>query len=61
MESLKKLSDEKLPGMGTRSHSSICSEGHESKKNGKDFLLLCTHFKLTTVYIHLFSVSHYSD
>uniref|UniRef100_A0A9J7ZUC7 Rp1 like 1a n=1 Tax=Cyprinus carpio carpio TaxID=630221 RepID=A0A9J7ZUC7_CYPCA len=32
-ESLKKLSDEKLPGMGTRSHSSICSEGHESKKN----------------------------
>ncbi|XP_067224570.1 retinitis pigmentosa 1-like 1 protein [Chanodichthys erythropterus] len=33
MESLKKLSDEKLPGMGTRSHSSICSEGHESKKN----------------------------
>ncbi|KAK2879157.1 hypothetical protein Q8A67_019948 [Cirrhinus molitorella] len=33
MESLKKLSDEKLPGMGARSHSSICSEGHESKKN----------------------------
>ncbi|XP_077094830.1 uncharacterized protein rp1l1a [Siphateles boraxobius] len=33
MESLKKLSDEKLPGMRTRSHSSICSEGHESKKN----------------------------
>ncbi|XP_073683623.1 uncharacterized protein rp1l1a [Garra rufa] len=33
MDSLKKLSDEKLPGMGTRSHSSICSEGHESKKN----------------------------
>ncbi|XP_056332382.1 retinitis pigmentosa 1-like 1 protein [Danio aesculapii] len=33
MESLKKLSDEKLPGVGTRSHSSICSEGHESKKN----------------------------
>ncbi|XP_016296175.1 uncharacterized protein rp1l1a [Sinocyclocheilus anshuiensis] len=33
MESLKKLSDEKLPGMGTRSHSSVCSEGHESKKN----------------------------
>uniref|UniRef100_A0A8C1M023 Rp1 like 1a n=1 Tax=Cyprinus carpio TaxID=7962 RepID=A0A8C1M023_CYPCA len=33
MESLKKLSDEKLPGMSTRSHSSVCSEGHESKKN----------------------------
>ncbi|XP_016400592.1 retinitis pigmentosa 1-like 1 protein [Sinocyclocheilus rhinocerous] len=33
IESLKKLSDEKLPGMGTRSHSSVCSEGHESKKN----------------------------
>ncbi|KAK7142805.1 hypothetical protein R3I94_012226 [Phoxinus phoxinus] len=33
MDSLKKLSDEKLPGMRTRSHSSICSEGHESKKN----------------------------
>ncbi|KAG1932269.1 retinitis pigmentosa 1-like 1 protein [Pimephales promelas] len=33
MESSKKLSDEKLPGMRTRSHSSICSEGHESKKN----------------------------
>ncbi|XP_059375823.1 uncharacterized protein rp1l1a [Carassius carassius] len=33
MESLKKLSDEKLPGMGSRSYSSVCSEGHESKKN----------------------------
>lgn len=54
MESLKKLSDEMLPGMGTRSHSSICSEGHESKKNGKYFILLCTHFKLTTIYMHLF-------
>ncbi|XP_051501946.1 uncharacterized protein LOC127410774 [Myxocyprinus asiaticus] len=32
-ESTKKLSEERLPGMGTRSQSSICSEGHESKKN----------------------------
>ncbi|XP_052009386.1 uncharacterized protein rp1l1a [Xyrauchen texanus] len=31
MESAKKLSEERLPGMGTRSRSS--SEGHESKKN----------------------------
>ncbi len=54
MESLKKLSDEKLPGMGTRSHSSICSEGHESKKSGNYCILLCTHFKLTTIYMHLF-------
>ncbi|KTG03357.1 hypothetical protein cypCar_00035837 [Cyprinus carpio] len=37
MESLKKLSDEKLPGMSTRSHSSVCSEGHESKKNEKSY------------------------
>jgi len=44
MESSKKLSDEKLPGMRTRSHSSICSEGHESKKNGKYFfLIVCVH------------------
>ncbi|XP_051724955.1 oxygen-regulated protein 1 isoform X2 [Ctenopharyngodon idella] len=54
MESLKKLSDEKLPGMGTRSHSSICSESHESKKNGKYFLLLCLQFRLNIVYIYLF-------
>ncbi|KAL7873085.1 hypothetical protein AOLI_G00121560 [Acnodon oligacanthus] len=33
LENLRKHSEEKLPGMGTRSHSSICSEGHESKKN----------------------------
>ncbi|KAA0710823.1 Retinitis pigmentosa 1-like 1 protein [Triplophysa tibetana] len=32
-ENLRKLSDERLPGMGTRSLSSVCSEGHESKKN----------------------------
>ncbi|XP_051578472.1 retinitis pigmentosa 1-like 1 protein [Myxocyprinus asiaticus] len=32
-ESVKKLSDERLPGMGTRSQSSIYSEGYESKKN----------------------------
>ncbi|KAI4884570.1 hypothetical protein NFI96_010428 [Prochilodus magdalenae] len=33
LENLKKNSEEKLPGMGARSRSSICSEGHESKKN----------------------------
>ncbi|XP_036448533.1 retinitis pigmentosa 1-like 1 protein [Colossoma macropomum] len=33
LENLRKHSEEKLPGMGTRSHSSVCSEGHESKKN----------------------------
>ncbi|KAG9268722.1 retinitis pigmentosa 1-like 1 protein [Astyanax mexicanus] len=33
LENLRKHSDEKLPGMGARSHSSVCSEGHESKKN----------------------------
>ncbi|XP_030634220.1 retinitis pigmentosa 1-like 1 protein [Chanos chanos] len=33
MESLRKHSDEKLPGVGSRSRSSICSEGHDSKKN----------------------------
>ncbi|XP_065110973.1 uncharacterized protein rp1l1a [Paramisgurnus dabryanus] len=33
MDNSKKLSDERLPGMGTRSRSSVCSEGHESKKN----------------------------
>uniref|UniRef100_A0A8B9H4J3 Doublecortin domain-containing protein n=1 Tax=Astyanax mexicanus TaxID=7994 RepID=A0A8B9H4J3_ASTMX len=34
LENLRKHSDEKLPGMGARSRSSVCSEGHESKKNG---------------------------
>ncbi|TRY54191.1 hypothetical protein DNTS_030461 [Danionella cerebrum] len=33
MENLRKLSDERLPGMSARSHSSIFSEGHESRKN----------------------------
>lgn len=33
LENLRKHSDEKLPGMGARSRSSVCSEGHESKKN----------------------------
>nr|XP_055028487.1 retinitis pigmentosa 1-like 1 protein [Misgurnus anguillicaudatus] len=33
MENSKKLPNEMLPGMGTRSRSSVCSEGHESKKN----------------------------
>ncbi|KAI7805066.1 retinitis pigmentosa 1-like 1 protein [Triplophysa rosa] len=33
VENLRTLSDERLPGMGTRSRSSVCSEGHENKKN----------------------------
>ncbi|KAK1171743.1 hypothetical protein AOXY_G6647 [Acipenser oxyrinchus oxyrinchus] len=32
-ESLRKNSEEKLPGLGARSWTSICSESHESKKN----------------------------
>ncbi|KAG7465885.1 hypothetical protein MATL_G00158470 [Megalops atlanticus] len=33
VESLRKSSDEKLPGLGTRSRSSTNSEGQDSKKN----------------------------
>ncbi|XP_047677657.1 retinitis pigmentosa 1-like 1 protein [Tachysurus fulvidraco] len=33
LEHLRKNSEEKLPGIGARSHSSIYSEGHDSKKN----------------------------
>ncbi|KAI5618934.1 retinitis pigmentosa 1-like 1 protein isoform X1 [Silurus asotus] len=33
LENLRKNSEEKLPGIGARSHSSIYSEGHDSKKN----------------------------
>ncbi|KAJ8398053.1 hypothetical protein AAFF_G00431300 [Aldrovandia affinis] len=33
VESFRKNSDEKLPGLGTRSRSSIYSEGQESKRN----------------------------
>lgn len=47
-ENLRKLSDERLPAMGTRSRSSVCSEGQESKKNGK-------HCKRCT------RMNHYSD
>ncbi|XP_058881671.1 retinitis pigmentosa 1-like 1 protein isoform X2 [Acipenser ruthenus] len=32
-ESFKKNSEEKLPGLGARSRTSICSESHESRKN----------------------------
>ncbi|XP_056624810.1 retinitis pigmentosa 1-like 1 protein [Triplophysa dalaica] len=32
-ENLRKRSDERLPGLGARSRSSVCSEGQESKKN----------------------------
>ncbi|XP_058879753.1 retinitis pigmentosa 1-like 1 protein [Acipenser ruthenus] len=32
-ESLRKNSEEKLPGLGAKSWTSICSESHESKKN----------------------------
>lgn len=34
LENLRKNSEEKLPGIGAMSHSSIYSEGHDSKKNG---------------------------
>uniref|UniRef100_W5NJA1 Rp1 like 1a n=1 Tax=Lepisosteus oculatus TaxID=7918 RepID=W5NJA1_LEPOC len=33
VESLRKNSEEKLPGLGARSRSSFCSDTHESKKN----------------------------
>ncbi|KAL2098834.1 hypothetical protein ACEWY4_005314 [Coilia grayii] len=33
MVECRKSSEDKLPGMGNRSHSSLCSDGHESKKN----------------------------
>ncbi|XP_048830965.1 retinitis pigmentosa 1-like 1 protein isoform X2 [Brienomyrus brachyistius] len=33
VENLRKSSDEKLPGLTSRSRSSICSENHESTKN----------------------------
>ncbi|XP_053093347.1 retinitis pigmentosa 1-like 1 protein [Pangasianodon hypophthalmus] len=33
LENLRKNSEEKLPGIGARSHSSIYTEGHDSKKN----------------------------
>ncbi|TSO25135.1 Retinitis pigmentosa 1-like 1 protein [Bagarius yarrelli] len=33
LEHLRKNSEEKLPGIGVRPHSSIYSEGHDSKKN----------------------------
>ncbi|XP_023695081.1 retinitis pigmentosa 1-like 1 protein isoform X2 [Paramormyrops kingsleyae] len=37
VENLRKSSDEKLPGLASRSRSSICSENHESKKNAVNF------------------------